>query len=273
MNTDFYTNMAETKKDVRLIVEIQNKQPLELLDLTKSFVALANQFNNFASESGDSKENREAKLFVKEIRTGSVIMELVEYATVGVLPFMENMNTIVGFADYVKKAYNYVLGKSSEKPKELTASDYKDLSQIVNPIANDSASQLNISTKIDGDVHFTFNLGSLEANAAQNLIEKFSKDLKKPEDADETKTKVLLTFYQIRSDINAKAGNKGVIEELSKTAVNITFDDPALNEEMLHGEFNPNDTVYVVDVLPQTVNDKIAAYKILKLHETFDKPE
>lgn len=83
-------------KDIRLIIEINNKQPLELLDLTKSLVALASQFNSYVSKNGDSKENREAKLYVKEIRSGSVILELIELATIGVIPFLENVNTVIG---------------------------------------------------------------------------------------------------------------------------------------------------------------------------------
>ena len=90
-------------KDIRLIIEINNKQPLELLDLTKSLVALASQFNSYVSKNGDSKENREAKLYVKEIRSGSVILELIELATIGVIPFLENVNTVIGFADYISK--------------------------------------------------------------------------------------------------------------------------------------------------------------------------
>lgn len=47
--------MQETN-DVRLIVEIHNKRPLELLDLTKSLVSVASQFENFVSKNGDNKE-------------------------------------------------------------------------------------------------------------------------------------------------------------------------------------------------------------------------
>lgn len=273
MDLDLLTNMPAEAQDIRLVVEIKNKEPLELMELTKSFVSLANQFNSYASNFGDSKENRAAKLYVKEIKTGSVIMELIEFATVGVLPFVENMNTIVGFADYVKRAYNYILGKTKDKPKELTTTDYRDLAQIINPVANDSDAQFNISTKVDGNLELHFHIGTVEANAAQHLIDKTVKQLKSPEDGNETQRKVLLTFYQTRSDIKAKAGNKGIIESITDAPLNILFEDESLNEQMLHGEFNPHETVYVVDVLPQKVNGKIAAYKILKLHETFDKPE
>lgn len=260
--------MSEEVKDIRLIIEIQNKQPLELLDLTKSFVSLASQFNNYVGKNGDSKENREAKLYVKEIRSGSVILELIELATIGVLPFLENVNTIVGFADYMKTAYNFFIGKSDVKP-DLEVSDYKELSQIINPVANDNGSQINISTTVNGNLELHVNLSSLESNAIQNVFQKELKQLKVPEIADETETSVLLTWYQARNDMKSSVGNKGTIESLSKKPMNITFDDDTLKDKMLHGE-NPFTTVFVVDVKLQNVGGKLVAYKVVKLHETFE---
>jgi len=257
--------------DIRLIIEIKNKEPLELLDLTRSFVSLANQFNSYVSINGQRKEDREAKLYVKEIRSGSVIMELVEFASKTALPFVENASTIIGFAGHLKKAYDFFTGKSTDKPSNITSNDYKDLSQIVNPIANDSASQFNLSTTINGNVEFHFNLNSTEANATQNIIEKQIKLLKVPESDVGTRHKVLLTLFQTRADIKAKTGNKGIIEDISDKPLNLVFEDEKLNQEMLHGEFNPYEIVYVVDVIIQHVGGKAAAYKIVKLHETFEK--
>lgn len=255
-------------KDIRLIIEIHNKQPLELLDLTKSLVALASQFNSYASKNGDSKENREAKLYVKEIRSGSVILELIELATIGVIPFLENVNTVVGFADYMKTAYNFFLGKSDKKP-ELEPTDFKELSQIVNPVANDNGSQMNVSTTVDGNLELHLHLDSLQSNAIQNVFQKEIKNLKLPEVQDEVQTSALLTWYQARNDMKSSVGNKGTIESLSKKAMNITFDDDNLKDKMLHGE-NPFTTVFVVDVKLQNVGGKLVAYKVVKLHESFE---
>jgi len=254
--------------DIRLIIEIKNKQPLELLDLTRSLVSVASQFNSYVERYGDSKENREAKLYVKEIRSGSVILELIEMATVGVLPFIENMSTVVGFAKHVKTAYDFFLGKSDKKP-DMNVADYKELSQIVNPIANDNGSQLNISTTINGNVELHLHLSSLESNAIQNVFQKELKQLKAPEVADDIQTNVLLTWYQARNDMKSSIGNKGTIESLSSKPMNIVFDNDSLKEKMLHGD-NPFTTVFVVDVKMQYVNGKLVAYKVVNLHDTFE---
>lgn len=254
--------------DIRLIVEIKNKEPIELLELTKSLISLASQFNNYASENGEGKEGREAKLYVKEIRTGSVILELVEMATIGILPFMENANTVVGFASYIKKAYNYFIGKEETKTY-LSSTDYRDLSQIINPIANDSGSQLNISTTINGNVELHLRIDSLQANAVQNLFEKELKHLKAPAVNDEIEKKVLFTWYQARNDMKSIVGNKGKIESISGKPMNVIFEDDGIKDKMLHGD-NPFTTAFVVDAKQQNVNGKLVAYKIISLHESFD---
>lgn len=135
------------KPETSLIFKIENKKPLELIDLTKSLISVSNQFADYVSREGNSKEEREAKLYIKEIKSGSVIVELFEYATVGMLPFIENVNTITGFADNLKKVIRYYLNNDGEKPVN-TINDLKDISTIINPVAKDNGSQMIIQTVI-----------------------------------------------------------------------------------------------------------------------------
>jgi hypothetical protein len=255
--------------DIRLIIKIENSRPIELLDLTKSLVSLASQFDSYVEKNADSKENREAKLYVKEIKSGSVVLELIELATIGMIPFLENMNTIIGFAKHCKSAIDYFLKNDGKKP-DLTPVDYKEFCTILNPVAKDIGSQFNMSTTINGNIELHFNLNSTESNALQNMFKKEIDQLKLPEQTDEVQSSVLLTWFQARNDTKSSIGNKGVIEELSKKPLNITFENDEIKERMIHGDLNPFNTAYVVDVKIQTVQEKPAAYKIVKLHESFD---
>lgn len=255
-------------EETRLIITISNKQPIELLDLTKSFVSIANQFTSYIGKDGQV-ENREAKLYVQEIKTGSVILALIEFARQGAIPFMENVNTIVGFTSYLKSTYEFFLGKQKTPPTNFTYNDYKDLSQILNPVAKDNASQINVTNTVNNNYNFTLN--STEANAVQNIIERTTKELKEPDISKDEHTKVLLTLYQSRTDIKAKTGNKGIIEDINSKAMPIIFDTENINEQMLHQDFNPNEKIFVVDVRLQHVGGKLAAYKITNLHEVIDK--
>lgn len=262
-------DMPSEIQDVRLILKIDNKQPIELMDLTRSLVALASQFDKHVSKNGDSKENREAKLYVKEIRTGSVIVELIELATVGLIPFAENVNTILDFAVYLKKATGYFLDKSADKP-ELVPSDYKELSAIINPIARDNGSQLNLSTTVNGNVELHLHLNSIESNAIQNNLKRELEILKLPETVENIYERVIMTWWQARSDIKSKIGNKGVVEEISEKPMNIVFESDELQAEMLHSDINPFKSAFVVDLRIQNIQGIPRVYKILKLHEYFE---
>lgn len=106
MKKHFYGQRTNIIPETSLIFKIENKRPIELIDLTKSLISVSNQFSDYVTREGNSKEEREAKLYIKEIKSGSVIIELIEYATIGMIPFIENVNAIVGFADNLKRAIN-----------------------------------------------------------------------------------------------------------------------------------------------------------------------
>ncbi len=256
-------------KDVRLVIKIDNKKPVELIDLTKSLVSIANQFSQYVTKEGVSKEEREAKLYLKEIKTGSIIVELIEYATIGMLPFVENVNTIVGFAENLKKAIKYYLNNEGENP-QFSINDLRDISSIVNPIAKDNASQLFINTTINGNVELTINLNSTEANAIQNKIKQEVLDLRLEEVLKDNYDKVAMKLFQARSDIKSKLGNKGTIEELNEKPLNIIFENEELKEQILQSETNPLKSIFIVDVKIITIDNKPAIFKILKLHEKFE---
>lgn len=255
--------------DTSLIFKIVNNRPIELIDLTKSLISVSNQFSDYVTREGKSKEEREAKLFIKEIKSGSVIIELIEYATIGIIPFIENVNTIVGFADNLKRAIKYYLTEEGEKPK-TTINDLQDISTILNPVAKDKGSQMIVQTTINGNVELTINLNSNDADAVQNRIKQEITDLKIEEILKDTYDRVALKLYQARSDIKCKTGNKGIIEGINEKPLNIIFDNDEIKEQILQAEINPLKSIFIVDTKIINVDKKPTIYKILKLHESFE---
>jgi hypothetical protein len=257
------------REETRLIIKIDNHNPIELTDLTKSLYSLASHFADYVEKDGRYKEEKQARLFVKEIKSGSVIVELVELSTVALIPFVENFNTVLDFAGHLKNSFTSILNGNS-KNENLDQSDFKELSAIVNPIAKDKASQINFSTTINGNVVFNFNLNSTESNAIQNIPKNEIEKLKEPTISDDIKEKVVLVWFQARGNLNATKGNKGVIEELSKKELNVIFEDDKVKETVLHSEINPFTTAFVVDVKIINIEEKPAFYKVVKLHEYYD---
>lgn len=260
--------MTAEAKNISLRVEIKNKEPLELIELTKSLTSLSNQYNSYTESNGFTEKERHAKLYVKEIKSGSVILDLMEYASIGVIPFAENVNTIVGFTEYFGKAVKHFIKGEGNKP-ELSIQDCKDLSQIVNPIAKDDGSQLNMSVKIDGDFHQHIHLDSRDANVLQNLLKTEIKEKLEPKTGDLIENAIMV-FYQTRNKIDGKSGNKVIIDDaVEGKALNVVFADKKLKKQILKGDDNPNNFAFQVDIKIKTSDGKIIAYEVLKLHDKF----
>ena len=197
-----------------------------------------------------------------------IIIELVELVTPAIIPFIENSNAIVDFATHFKSVVGAILTGQFEG-KEIKAQELKDVAQILSPIVNDSASQFNLSTNVQGDLSLHLHIDSIDSNIVQSIINKRIKQLSTPEVSDAIEHKVILTLYQARSDIRSTAGNKGIIEDLSPKPLNIIFEKEEDKEAMLHGE-NPFTTAFVVDIKMMYANHKVVAYKIMALHEQFE---
>lgn len=255
-------------QEISLTIEINNKKPVELVELTKSLIALGNQYNNFIQKNGGTEEEKNAKLYIKEVRHGSIIFDLVDYVVVGMIPFVENVNSVAAFAILCKKAFDFFTGKSETVPEGLTVQDYKDFSQMVQPIVSDRGSAMNVGTTVNGNHNIIFNINNLEANAAQNICRDFIEKSKQKE-LNSSAERVVMSLYQTRSNVEKDTGNKATIDAIHNRPVNIIFDDENIKLSILKGDDNPYLYAYLVDVKIETAAGKIIAYRITKLHESF----
>jgi hypothetical protein len=149
--------------DEKLTVEIKNKSPIELQDLAESFLSLSNQYKKFALSRPETKLPHEAKLFIKEIKTGSIIVDLITYSPL-LLPVITDTNTLLAFCDYLKKAYDYFLGKNDSKPEKIDKTDCKELSSIINLVAKDNGSQINLTYNQNAPLQISININSTEVS-------------------------------------------------------------------------------------------------------------
>ena len=251
-----------------LTLHIENKKPVELVDLTESFLSVADEYKRFSIKLPDPRNQNDIKLYVKEIKTGTITASLIDYAPL-LLPFAENVITLVEFSKFLKFSYNFLTGKSNEKP-ELEKQDYVNLSKIINPIAKDNGSQINIGTFVNGNVYLDFTIPSLDANAAQNNISRELSNLKEP--ITNIHTKVVLYWYQARNVPSATVGDKAIIESISKKPVKIAFAKDELKMKLIHEEANPFLSAFVVDVSVETINDDPVLYKVIEIYDKFEKP-
>ena len=261
--------MQNNSEEARFTITLHNSQPIELLDLTNSFLGLADEYKRHVAKEGDIPYPDEVKLFVKNIKSGSIIADLIAIAP-GVFTCISYAVTLTSFCNYLKLAFDYLLGKSKDNPG-LDKANYNNLINVTEPIAKDQASQLNCETFVNNGLMLSISLNSIEANAAQNRARK---EIEKQKEILTGKHEnVVLYWYQARGDLKSQAGDRAIIESIWRNPVKTIFGSENLKKSMILGENNPFGIAYLVDVLVETVNSKPTIYNIIDFHQKIDKPD
>lgn len=260
--------MEESTQDT-LTFELNNKRPVELADYTLSMLCVAKEFSRFVSESDGEADGSDIKLYIGQIREGSIITELHANAPVIIPLLLDQGKALFEYASFLKKAYEFFLGKEKTPPQVLEKKTLENLSQIIEPVCKDNGSQFNISTTINNYAPITIQMSSLEANAAQNQIKTYLGGLK--ETVTGSHDKVVMRLFQARND-QSSHGDRAIIESIYRGSVRISFADDAMKMLVLHpSSGNPFDHVYVVNVIVETVLGKPALYKITHVHESMSQ--
>lgn len=242
-----------------------NVKPIELIDLASAMKAVNDEFASFCSKI-DSKT--EAKLYVAEVRKGSVIIDLVP-SVVALLPLADNVNAIWEFAEHLKSMYDFLTGKTENEPKYADRASYGNYRRMVAPTAKDAdgarfnivvkdspGAVINVSVDSERDRILTSSSKSdaMEEVIGSPTVERFNN--------------VVLAFTQLRKD-DSGIGDRGVISSISKKSKKIVSDDKSFKESLVCGEDNAFAFGYIVDVEVDRLEDRIIAYRVVKLHERF----
>ena len=250
-----------------LTVKIENRDPVELGDLTTGLFALAEEYRRFIPRHEPSRFNADAdcRLYVKAVRSGSIEIDLVAMAPLA-LPFMENANTVLDFFGYLQSGLAWLSGKDVPPPTPvLEKPNLENLSKLVNVVAKDRGSQLIV---INQENHF--HLNATEARAVREGAEEAISQLRLPIAG--LREKVVLYWYQARNTAGSAAGDRAMIESISRTPVKTAFRNEDIKCQMLFKEENPFKRGYVVDVMVESVNDRPVMYTILAVHDTLELP-
>lgn len=255
-----------SENEAKLTVKIENVKPVELLDLSDSLQCLGRQYVRYLTKH-NVKISNEARLYVKEIRAGSVIIDLQDLLPFSVLfADAKNFNNVVDFAKNLKQVYDFFLGKVASPKEELKEQDLKNYNAIVNPVAKDAGAQMFFNATFNNFAVVVYQLSSLEANAAQNSIRRELDNIK--ETVAGFHDKVVFYWHTIRNAQDVSTGEKGVIESINSMPVKVTFLNDALkNEIAFMKDYNPMLSGFVVDVQVETIQDRPVLYKILKVHD------
>lgn len=252
-----------------LTVEIKNSRPVDLVDLTTSLMALAKEFQEFAGDNANELGLRDLKLYVRELRTGSIIAELVPIAQQADW-FIEHKDVLGAFVSNLNDIIGYFLrGDRPDDPP--TRQEAERLSQIIDPVAKDAGAQFNIqaSDQAKVEIHNHIHLESRDANAVQNGIRRFlGPDLP----ALKIERDQLMVLEQVKNVPSSKTGDRAIIESIWPRAVKLQFLSDDAKRRVLALEENPFQKVFIVDVEVHSVGGKPALYRVIEVKDTIEKP-
>ena len=255
-------------KDTALLFKVTHSKPIEMKDFVATMNSLAYLFEGFVKENADSTEGRKAKLYVEKIEQGCIEIFLQEVVTACALPFIENFNPIMLFAEYLGGLVrNAIAGHNETK---LSISDLKALSDLFAINAKDPQGETEFGAITRSDPTQIFNNCSFyfgDSNIAQNQIKHTIEQKEQEIPVEMTYERQLMTIFQMRGNMSTNAGNKAVIDALSSRPFPVVFETDELKYQILSNDDNPTKQAYLVDVVIQTIGGKLAVYKVTALHD------
>lgn len=159
-------SLIEIDFSTKLAITIKNEKPVVLTDLTLSLLAVNQQFQRFIESETNQDYQVGTRLYIKEVRSGSIIVELVAQA-LPIVPLIWNGGTLSEWLNNAKDILEWLLGHVSTPPKEMHKTDLRQWKAILEPVAKDSASQMNFTVSDGAQVTINqFSFNSTDANAA-----------------------------------------------------------------------------------------------------------
>lgn len=251
-----------------LRVRIANSEPVELVDLARCLGALGNEYIRNAQRQGCSVRDEDVKLLVKEVRSGSIEIDLVQIGFAVGMATVTNFNAVCDFAANLKTGMAWLIEKKGKKPEALASrASLKNYHDILEPVAKDHDGVLTIAPmEINAPVeNLTLNLITIHANAGQNGVERELEAMKLP--ATNMHEKVLLRWYQARNDASAKTGDMAIVESVNEDPVKTIFLSESTKARMLAIEENLFRRAFVVDIKVETLREKPRLYVIQTIHD------
>ncbi|MCC3159677.1 hypothetical protein LJ737_20720 [Hymenobacter sp. 15J16-1T3B] len=262
------TFIARTPPEAMLTVTINNTTPIELLDLSDSLQSLGRQYVRYLTKH-NIRVPDEARLYVQEIRKGSVVVELSDLMLPAAVLFSnpEHFNNLVDFSKNLRDIYRYFTGLGPKPKEDLKEADLRNYSNVLQPVAKDAGANIDFSGTFQNSPIVVFNLNSMEANAAQNGIEREIQRLRTVE-VGGYHQKVVFYWHTLKNEQNNAAGDRGIIESLSPSPVKVVFAQEGLKQTIAFmANKNPMLAGFVVDVHVETVQGKPVLYNIVAFHD------
>jgi hypothetical protein len=248
-----------------LTIEIEYKDSILLSEFKEALEGWNNQYNKYISHLSD--EDNDDKLLIKEIKQGSIIIDLVSSMS----PLLADYNNIITFFVSVKSMFDWLVTKIGNKPR-MEIDDLVNTKKIIAPI-NHEGRQTNIF--ITGGNYAPIIIDSGNAKTISNNADEELAILIKPEDiieSDNDVKDVILKLEQLKNDEMNNKNTKGIIEEIDKKSYPVLFAS-GIKYKILHENDNPFLKNYLVNIKINKINGITTSYTVLDLLDSYIENE
>ena len=248
--------------------QILGNDPVLISDLLGSFDALQRIYRSSLYQNRELLGNFDERLYIKSVREGSQVYELVALTLAGALPLVSDANALTTFFKNTKNLTNYFLRKN-QAPKKIKPKDCSNIAKLVGPGAN-SSEGLNISVN-NGDVNIEQLVLNINPNESQRIIQNALTEKARLEAPQiELEQNKVLNFIQANAIQTATHGvtspDKGIIRDLSDKPHSIVFAENLMNtKKSLLRDNNFYTSSFLVDVEVARSDGKIKAYIVNKI--------
>jgi len=253
---------------------INYKNPVEFEDFIKQTTGLQGLYYCYL-KSNDFKKDVENKLYIKELKTGSIITELCTFANNNHELFDIGNVLLPQFFKWFVDLHSFLAGKDSNKQiTDYNNQVYEQYQNLNTPITNNSSgSSIIFNVNVNGSNN-NIQIGHDEVASAFLKASQNQQKLKEIQ-LDAPHTQVKLVLYQASKTEEAKKylGNVGIIKELYDLPVLLEFENDNIRQEIVSQSKNPLDLVYIVDLVCTSKGEQVKKYKITKIHAILDRDD
>ncbi|WP_371410084.1 hypothetical protein [Mesorhizobium sp. LCM 4577] len=243
---------------------------------------MGNDYERFIAERGLS-DKTEAKIYVKEVRKGSIEADLVPWVSL-FAPFISQMDAVMLVEDFVRRwggrIHTLLNGTKDELPQ--TSGELKDWARAVEAIAKDPDGKATIKAAVFEDgkrqIRAAVEFDTKQAKRAMNLIEERRQQIEHQSTGQRSRVLMVFTRSDVNdADVGKRSGERVKIEELSHKSLALMYGSEMAEERIKHEIREADDNVFkkgfVVDVLIKQRNNEPVAYSVTHVHDVIDLPD
>lgn len=252
--------------------------PIEAGDLGKMFESLAIEFED-SLVSGHPDLVGQAKIYVKEIRKGSVIIDLMPLIK-DAIGLMRDVKVVSDFSGLLQNRLSPLL---AGKPSGLkTKNSLATIANLIRAVANDQNGHAVLESVTFKEGVFNKELklkfDTRQARTAINTVENEIVLIEQTSNQQYTRVTMVFVRSSIRdADLGKRSGELVIVDAISDRGLPLIYASELAEQKIKHEIRESDENIFkkafVVDINVELRANREIAYRVTNVHQVFDLPD